>query len=97
MVARLRCPNGGAVDFSASTQEVGIPRALAAEVAGVTPHTVSMWALRGWVDPNGNRRYLTVVDVVNGQRLYRRGDVLDAEAHTKRTPHSSRHWSRAAA
>lgn len=58
---------------------------------GVTPAMVSMWALRGWVDPTtGERRRLRVVGVdSDGARRYRHDDLLAAEAATALNPRRS--------
>ena len=70
--------------------EAGLLRAQAAAAVGVTPHTVSMWALRGWTEPDGTRRTLRVVGYRRGARLYRYGDVLHAERVTRQSPQSRR-------
>lgn len=61
-------------------------------VRDVTAHMVSMWALRGWVDPaTGLRRRLTVVGVDrDGTRRYALADLLAADAATGRHPNSHR-------
>jgi len=73
--------------------EAGLTRAQAADKLGpdVTPHMISMWVLRGWLDPNGHRRHITVVGTdERGARLYRLADLLEAEKHTRRSPQSRR-------
>lgn len=71
--------------------EAGLTRDQAAQVLGVTPASVSMWALRGWRDRHGTRRQLTVVGRgPRGARLYRLGDLLDAERDTRVSPNSRR-------
>jgi hypothetical protein len=76
--------------------DAGLPRSLAAAAVRVSPHVVSMWALRGWIDLDGTHRKLTVVGHdFKGQRLYRFGDVLEAERATRRNRRSSRHPDRA--
>lgn len=75
--------------------EAGLTRAQAALAASVPPATVSMWALRGWVDPDGATRRLTVVGTDRrGGRLYRYGDILAAEAATRNNPNSRRGTTR---
>lgn len=51
----------------------------------VTVHMVSMWALRGWVDPTtGERRKLRVVGVDrDGTRRYSHEDLVAADAATR--------------
>jgi hypothetical protein len=71
-------------------ENAGVPRSVAADRLGVSPHTVSMWALRGWRDPDGTHRRLSVVGRDRRQRLYRWGDLLDAERATRRSPNSRR-------
>lgn len=71
--------------------EAGLTRAQAAQMLGVSRATVSMWALSGWVGADGTKRGLTIV----GQgprraRLYRLGDLLDAERDTRTNPNSRR-------
>lgn len=73
--------------------EAGVTRAVAAEYlteVGVTPHMISVWGKRGWITPSGERRHLTVVGHHRGQRLFRYGDILDAEGDTRDNPNSSR-------
>lgn len=82
--------------FSACAEDAGVPRSVAAHHLHVSPHVVSMWALRGWVDVDGTRRQMRVVGYAQGQRLFRWGDLLDAERATRSNPRSSRHRSRAA-
>lgn len=73
----------------------GLTRAQAAHLAGVEPATVSMWALRGWRTSGGVERRLTVVGKDSrGGRLYRCGDVLDAERDTRHHPNSRRGTTR---
>ena len=72
----------------------GLNRNEAAERLGndVTPHMVSMWALRGWIDPTtGKRRYLRMLGVgPEGMRRYHWPDLVSAEAATRRHPNSRR-------
>lgn len=74
--------------------EAGLSRAQAAMVLNVAGSTVSMWALRGWIDPDGTQRYLTVVGRgPRNARLYRLGDLLEAERATRSNPNSRRRTS----
>lgn len=63
-----------------------ITRAEAAAAARVDPHVISLWATQGWKDPaTGERRRLEVVDRDwRGRPHYRYGDVVAAEAATRR-------------
>lgn len=71
--------------------EAGLTREQAAEVLGVTPASISMWALRGWRTATGTRRTLTVVGRgPRNARLFRLGDLLDAERDTRSNPNSHR-------
>lgn len=73
----------------------GLSRAQAALAASVSPATVSMWALRGWTNRDGTQQSLTVVGRDSrGGRLYRYGDILAAEAATRRNPNSRRGTTR---
>ena len=67
-----------------------VPRAFAAKRLGVSPHTISMWVQRGWIDRNGNRRTVHVLGKQGRERLYRWGDLMDAEADTRRSINSPR-------
>lgn len=87
-----------------SREDVGVPRAFAARRLGVTPHTVSMWVQRGyvarWVDDDGHERTehrsVRVVGWHHGHRLYRWGDLVEAERATRNSRRSTRHVARAA-
>ncbi len=70
--------------------DAGLTRSQAAMLLAVPPHTVSMWARDGWLDAAGERRRLTVVGRRAGASLYRYGDLVDAEADTRRSPFSRR-------
>jgi hypothetical protein len=70
--------------------DAGLTRAQAAMLLRVSPHTVSMWALDGWLDTDGRRRWLTVVGRGRAGRLFRYGDLVDAEADTRHNPNSRR-------
>lgn len=80
-----------------SREDVGVPRAFAAKRLGVTPHTVSMWAQRGWVDDDGQKQTVAVVGWFRGHRLYRWGDLVEAERCTRNSRLSSRKRDRASA
>jgi hypothetical protein len=74
--------------------EAGLTRDQAARLLCVTPATVSMWALRGWRSEDGRRRTLTVVGYGHrNQRLFRLGDLLEAERDTRQNPNSRRRHS----
>lgn len=62
--------------------DTGIPLAVAAEVAGVSRAAVIMWCSRDKVAVVGHTR--------TGERLYRYGDVLAAEAATRANPRRPR-------
>lgn len=71
--------------------EAGLTREQAVKVLGVTPATISMWALRGWKSADGCRRHLAVVGRGRrNERLYRLGDLLEAERDTRLNPNSRR-------
>lgn len=75
----------------------GLTRSEAAKQLGVSPHVVSMWALRGWLTPDGTRRQLTVVGIDrDGTRRFRRGDLIDADSDTAANRNSSRNPDRRA-
>lgn len=78
--------------------DAGLTRSQAALLLGVSPHTVSMWAKDGWLDRNGQRRWLTVVGRASGgARKFRYGDLVSAEADTRNNPNSRRGAKRSAA
>ncbi len=70
--------------------DAGLPRALAAQAVHVTPGMVSMWAQRGWYDADGTHRTLRTVGHGRHGRLYRYGDLLDAERATRYSNQSAR-------
>lgn len=74
----------------AADVERGVSRAQAVYLLKVSPATVSMWALRGWDTRDGEHRTLTVVGKRRGHRLYRYGDLVDAESDTRNNPNSRR-------
>jgi hypothetical protein len=71
--------------------DAGLTRAQAAQAIGVTRHTVSMWAIRGWYDADGSHHTLTVVGHDRRGRLYRYGDLIQAERDTRNNKKSSRY------
>lgn len=67
----------------------------AAERYRVKRATVHMWHTRGWIDPDGQRRHLTVTGLTDeGARLYDEHDLLDAEQHTRSKRQRSHRRSR---
>lgn len=70
----------------------GLTRAQAVDELGddVTPAMVSMWVLRGWLDASGHRHHVRVIGHRGHARLYRAGDLLKAEADTRRSSQSRR-------
>lgn len=65
-----------------------LSRSDAAQMAGVKPATLSKWQARGWVTPDGERRYLTTKPGAGGKLRYRLGDILDAARDTAANPKS---------
>lgn len=78
----------------ASGDDTGVPRAFAAKRLGVTPHTVSMWVQRGWVDRKGNHHTVRIVGKGIRGRLYRWGDLAQAESDTRNNINSARNPNR---
>ena len=71
--------------------DAGLPIRVAAEYFDLKPRTISAWCRRGFIDRDGTRRHITVVGVMaSGDRLYRLGDLFDAERATRRNPNSHR-------
>ena len=68
---------------------------------GVTAHMVSMWVTRGWLGPDGERRFVRVLGQrwvgQRRERLFRRGDLLAAEADTRMSANSRRNLATEAA
>lgn len=81
--------------FVPSREDVGVPRSFAAARLGVNPHTVSMWVQRGWVDAAGVKHKVRTVGWFRGGRLYRWGDLVEAEWATRNNRRSTRHRDRA--
>ena len=73
-----------------------LPLRVAAMAAGVSTTSVKFWRLRGWTDPDGEHRDLTVQPDGKGGYRYRLGDVLQAEADTAAHPNSRRQLAHAA-
>lgn len=69
-----------------------LTRPEAALAVHVRLHVISMWASRGWLDGQQQRRKLTTrIDPADGKtRQYRYGDVLEAERDTNRSARSHR-------
>lgn len=78
------------VYVTALNLDAGLPRALAALAVSATPGMVSMWARRGWYDRDGQHHKLRVVGTDSRGRLYRYGDLLDAERETRYSEQSFR-------
>lgn len=72
-------------------EDAGLPIHLAATYFNVTPATVKGWVTRGWADRRGRRHTVRVVgtDWRYG-RLYRFGDLVEAERAAREHPNSSR-------
>ena len=61
-----------------------IDRDQAAELSGVTPDAVTLWATRGYVTRDGSQRMFLPVAAREGRRpLYDPVDVQKAEWHTR--------------
>lgn len=61
----------------------------------VTRTAVHLWHTRGWIDPEGQRRHLTVTGhTEQGARLYDWADLLDAERDTRAKRQRSHRASR---
>ena len=62
------------------------PAKFAAEFFHTTINVILMWRNRGWIDDDGERKYLAIAERDdNGRPLYRFGDLLDAERGTRRS------------
>ncbi|MET0701652.1 MAG: hypothetical protein ABWY93_18535 [Mycobacterium sp.] len=59
-----------------------LSRGDAAYLTGVSPDAIGKWHARGWVDRDGQRRYLSTRRLGNGRLQYRYGDILEAERDT---------------
>ena len=67
----------------------------AAQRLRVTRTAVHMWHTRGWIDPDGQRRHLTLVGHTgDGARLYDEHDLLEAEQQTRAKRQRSHRSSR---
>ena len=67
----------------------------AAERYRVKRTTVHMWHTRGWINPDGERRHLTVVGIDdNGARLYPENELVEAEQQTRSKRQRSHRASR---
>ncbi len=63
----------------------------AAQAAQVSVNVISNWRNKGWLDRDGQRKYLPVAGRdYRGMPLYRYGDVLNAERETRRSGKSHR-------
>jgi hypothetical protein len=62
-----------------------------AQAVNVSPHAVRKWRTRGYLDPQGERRWLPVVDTdAQGNPLHRYGDLRAAEIATHNSGRSHR-------
>lgn len=69
--------------------DAGLTATQAARAVGVSAAVVCLWHTRGWITGDGHRRHLAVVGHgARGQRLYRYGDVVDAERDTRLSPYN---------
>lgn len=69
--------------------------AQAAQRLRVKRPTVHMWHTRGWLDPQGQRQYLTLVGHnKDGARLYDEAELVIAEQQTRAKPQRSHRRSR---
>lgn len=83
-------PSGGWSLVRSINRDAYLTRAEAVLYLRVSRHTVGKWQARGWLTPEGERRYLSARRR-NGRDLeYRLGDLLDAEKHTFRSGRSRR-------
>lgn len=57
---------------------------------------IGKWKARGWLSPEGGRRFLTTRRLPNGRLEYLLGDILDAERDTHLSCKSHRRSSAAA-
>jgi hypothetical protein len=67
-----------------------ITRAQASLLTGVTADSIGKWHHRGWLTPDGERRYLRTKPGRGKHLRYRLGDILDAERDTRTNPNSRR-------
>jgi hypothetical protein len=78
-------------DAPAFNLDAKLDTSTAAQAARVAEHVIRTWRTRGWLDPDGNRRKLPVVDHDwRGRPLHRLGDVLQAERETRTSGRSFR-------
>lgn len=57
--------------------------------------TIHMWHTRGWLDPDGTRRHLTVTGYnTDGARLYDEAELLQADKQTRAKRQRSHRRSR---
>lgn len=67
-----------------------VTRAQAAMVTGVRPDTIGKWIARGWKSPDGERHQVDTRAGEGRTKLYRLGDILDAERDTRLNPRARR-------
>ena len=69
-----------------------LPAATAAAAVGVSSTLLLRWRDKGWLDPEtGERKYLPVAGYTDtGRKLYRLGDVREADRSTWQSPKSHR-------
>lgn len=67
-----------------------VTRTQASMVTGVSRDSIGKWRARGWLDEDGERRFLRTKPGKGDTLRYRLGDILDAERDTRNNPNSRR-------
>jgi hypothetical protein len=68
-----------------------VPAAVASDRLGVSLQVIYAWRTKGWLDPASGQRVTLKVRGQDGRaRLYRWGDLCEAERSTRRSPKSRR-------
>lgn len=70
--------------------DVYVTRGQAAMITGVTADAIGKWQHRGWLTPDGERRFLRTCPAAGRKLKYRLGDILEAERDTRNSPNSRR-------